>query len=139
MAAFVLTDARIELNAVVLSTGGNRVALTAEAELQEATRFGDTGRRKLAGLKDWSAEIQFFGDEAAGAVMATLYSLWSAGTQHAVKIRQTSAAISTTNPEYQGNGLIESIGPVSGQVGEVAGVAVRYRGSDGLALVRATA
>lgn len=135
MAEFVLTDAFVSVNAVDLSDHARSVTIKYSAELQDATVMGNAGRRKLAGLKDWSCDIEFDQDFASSKVDATLYPL--VGVETAIKIRASkTSAISATNPEYQGNGMLESYSPVAGSVGEVSRTSVTFMGSDGVALVR---
>ena len=50
-----------------------------------------------------------------------------------------TSGIGATNPEYQGNGMLEGYPTVAGSVGETHNASVTFRGSDGLALIRATA
>lgn len=134
MSTFVLTDARIEINSVVLSTFGNSVSLTYEAEAQDDTQFGDLTRSAKGGLKNWSGEIEFFQDYAASAPDVTLFSL--VGSQVAIKLRATSGSISTTNPEYQGTALITSYKPISGSLGEMLKTSVSFTAAG--TLTRAT-
>jgi hypothetical protein len=131
----VLKDAFVSINAVDLSNHVESVTLTYSNDVQEATVMGDAGKRRITGLKDWSAEISFRQDFEAASVEATLWPL--IGVQTAVKIRKSKTdAISATNPEYQGNGMIGSMPLVNGSVGEVHNTSVTVSGSDGTALVR---
>lgn len=136
MASFVLTDARVEINAVNLSPRVKGVTISYSKEIVEATAMGDTGRRRKAGLADWSADIEFYDDEAASQTMATLFGI--VGTEVALKVRATSAAVSATNPEYRGSGMIESLPVLAGDVGAMAMTAIRMVGSDGVAMTRNT-
>ena len=130
MAHFVFTDARVELNAVVLSTHVESVTLEYKSELQDDTNMGNTTRKRLGGLKDWSVSINFRQDFAAALVDATLFPL--VGTTFAVKIRPTTAAISATNPEYQGTGILESYRPIGDTVGNVAAAPVSIQAAGDL-------
>jgi hypothetical protein len=135
MAEFVLTDAFVSVNAVDLSDHVKSVTVKYSAELQDATVMGNAGRRKLAGLKDWSIDVEFDQDFASAKVDATLYSL--VGVETALKVRASkTGAISATNPEFQGNGMLESYSPVAGSIGDVLRTSVTFQGSDGVALIR---
>ena len=131
MASFVLKDARVEINSVVLSTFVRRVRITHEAEAVEDTAMCDNTKTRLPGLKDWSAEVEFNQDYAASAVDATLFSLVGAAA-FAVKFRPTSSAISATNPEYQGNAVLPSYEPFGQSVGELATSTITLLGSGDL-------
>lgn len=134
MATFVFTDGRVELNAVNLSSLTRKVTLTPSADAQESTAMGATYRARLGGLKDWKVEIEFNQDYAASLVDVTLFPLL--GSTFTVKIRPTTGAISTTNPEYQGTGLLTEYTPIDGSVGDLATAKVSIMGAG--TLTRAT-
>lgn len=135
MGVFVFKDARVEINLVVLSQYCTSVKLNYGAAIQETTAFGQDSFTGLAGLKDWSLELELNQDFAAGAVDATLWPLVGAAP-FPVKVRPTSSAISATNPEFSGTGLLESYPPLGGSKGEVAKVSIKITGSG--TLLRAT-
>lgn len=115
MSSYVLTDAKVLVNAVDLSAGGNQVTLASEAEAVEDTAFGDTTKSRLGGLKDWTLDIEFNQDHAASNVDATLFPL--VGTVITVEVRPTSGARSATNPGYNGPALLQSYQPFGAPVG----------------------
>lgn len=133
----VLTDAFVSINAVDLSDHVASVTINEGAELKEATVMGDAGVRRLSGLKDWSMTVTFRQDFDAGKVDATLKPLVG-GAAFAIKVRKSKTdAISATNPEMQGNGLIDGDLPVvAADVGEVHDISVTIVGADGVALIR---
>lgn len=122
MATFVLTDALISINGVDLSDHGNQVTITYEAETQDDTVFGDDTRSNAGGLKNWSCEIQFLQDYAAGEVDATLFGI--VGTAVAWEVRPTSAVRSATNPGYNATGVVQNYQPLGQSVGDLAGATV---------------
>ena len=133
----VLSDAFVQINAVDLSDHVESVAINYSAEIKEARVMGDDGVRRLSGLKDWSMTFTMRQDYDASKVDATLQPLVG-GSSFAVAVRASKTnAISATNPEYQGNGLIDGDLPViAGDVGEVHDAAFTIVGADGVALVR---
>ncbi len=125
------------INAVVLSDHCRSVTITYEAEDIDTTAMGTAGSREhLAGLKGWSAELEFQQDHAAGSVDATLFPLLGAAA-FAVEFRPTSAAVSATNPKFTGNAILLSYSPIAGEVGEYSTTSVPLSGSG--ILTRATA
>jgi hypothetical protein len=137
MTVKVLSDALVVVNAVDLSDHVESVEINDSVNLQEANAMGQTGSRRLAGLRDWEATITFFQDYDAAKVDATLQPL--IGVQTAIRVRESAtSAIGATNPEYQGNGMLESLPAVAGAVDGVHKLSVTFRCSDGVALVRAT-
>lgn len=135
MASFALTNAYVTVNAVDLSAFTRSVTLNVEAEDLEDTAMGDTYRSRIAGLKDWSVDIEWNQDFAASAVDVTVFALL--GTVVAVQVKPVNAAISTTNPQYSGNVLVSEYSPLDGSVGDLATTSVSWPGAG--ALTRATA
>jgi hypothetical protein len=127
MASFAFTDARVEINSVVLSSYVKSVTLNVSADELDDTAMGDTYRSRLGGLKDWSVTIEFNNDFAASAVDVTLWSLL--GTTTTVKVRPTSSAISATNPEYSGSVLVSQLAPAGNTVGDLASTSVTWNGA----------
>lgn len=137
MAIEILRDALVNINAVDLSDHVAQVTVKYSKEIQEAPVMGDTGKRRIVGLADWSADIEFRQDFDASKVDATIWPI--VGTQVALKFRKSKTdAISATNPEYRGNGMIPEYSPVSGGVGETHNTGITVQGSDGVALTRNT-
>ena len=122
MATLAFIDAKITINSVELSDAGNSVNINYEAEVLDETAFGDTTRINKGGLKNWTMEIGFHQDYAASEVDITMFAI--VGTVVAVSILPTSAGASATNPDYNGNGLIQSYTPISGANGELLGATV---------------
>jgi hypothetical protein len=119
MATIVLTDADVNINSVDLSAHVTSVTINYNADEVEDTAMGDTTRSRLAGLIDWSVDVEFNQDYATGAVDATLFSLVGAAA-FACVFKPTSAAVSTSNPSFTGNAILTSYAPVSGSVGDLA-------------------
>lgn len=118
MAAHVLTAARVEIGGTNISQWVRQCELSIERDAPEQTTMGDSTKRVIAGLMSWSVSLTLAQDFAASAVDQTIYNAFSAGTPVTVKIRPTNAAISATNPEYSGSGIITSYNPISGSVGD---------------------
>lgn len=76
MAAFVLINAKIMHDGRDLSGILNQITLNSEAELAESTAFGDTFRKRLAGLFDTSMDMQGWWDSvsATDSADADLFS-----------------------------------------------------------------
>lgn len=135
MAAFVLNNAYLSINTVDLSDHVRQIKVSYQAEMQDKTAMSNTTHARLAGLKDWSIDVEFNQDFAASKVDATLFSLVGAAS-FAIEIRPDSGTVSATNPKYTGNALLESYAPMGQKVGDVA-VANATLKADGT-LTRAT-
>ena len=137
MATFVLTDALIFVGGTEFSDHLKSVELSYSKEVKITTHMGDTGQRRQVGLADWKATCTFYRDFAGGAAALDLLLHTAVTTQTAIRIRTNkTAAISVTNPEYQGNALLEEYPVVGGAVGDMGEVTVTFVGSDGVALIR---
>lgn len=138
MATFALTDARVELNSVDISDHVTSVTLESSAEELDDTAMGDSWHSRIKGLFDWTVNLEFNQDFAvSGGLDATTYALFMSSTNPTIKIRPTSSAISTSNPEYSGTILVSQWTPVGNAVGELATVSVAWPGAG--AMTRATA
>ena len=130
MAAFVFKDAVLVVNSVDLTLFSNSITLNYSAELQDASCFGVDTRINLAGLKDWSIDVTFKQDFAAAAVDATLFPLVGA-VAFPITLKPTSAAISATNPEFQGTAVLGTYNPFGGSVGDLAAATVTFNPGGG--------
>ncbi len=136
MTQFVVTDAKITINAVNLSAWIIEHDLPREQELQDKTAYGATTRTFMPGLLNHSFTITGLQDYAGGGPDATLSALFG-NTGFAINVKSTSAANSATNPEMQGNYVLETYNPMSGKIGERATFSATFKPAG--ALTRATA
>ena len=131
MAEIVLTNAFVEINAVDLSDHVRSITINYAAEIKDKTAMGDTSRSRLAGLKDWSVDIEFNQDYAASEIDVTLFDLVGAAA-FAVEFRPDAGTVAPTNPKYTGNALLESYPPISGNVGDEHTVGITLQGDGDL-------
>lgn len=122
--AIVVTNANVTIGGVDLSSHITKVTLsTSRAEI-ETTTFGNTAKRRVAGLADSSVAIDFNQDFAAAQVEATLYPL--IGSTAAVVVRPNGTATGTANPSYSFNALVTEWMPLDAQVGELATASITW-------------
>ena len=122
--AIVVTNAVVTIGGVDLSSHITKVTLSTSVNELETTTFGNTAKRRVAGLKDSTVAIDFNQDFAAAAVEATLYPL--VGSTTAVVVKPNGTAASSTNPSYTFNALITEWMPLDAQVGELATASVTF-------------
>lgn len=134
MASFVLTDASVTIAGNDISSDVSAVTINYSAEIQDNTVMGDTARGRIGGLLDWSVEIELVQDFANSALDSILFPL--VGTQVTVAIKPTSSATSTSNPDFNGNAILENYPMLGNTVGELATASISLQG-DG-ALTRST-
>ena len=115
MATLVYTNAKIEINGTDLSSHASEVSLNYASEMQDDTAMGDSTRVRKGGLKDWSIDVTWHQDFAAGKVDATLFSL--VGTTVCMDMRPQNICSTVQNPRFSGIGVIETYNPMGGSVG----------------------
>jgi hypothetical protein len=86
--------------------------------------MGDTAHKFAKGLEASTITLDFLNDTAASNVNATLQAAW--GTTVALVIKQTSAAISATNPEFQTTVLVNNTQDVNGAVGDISSQSITF-------------
>lgn len=121
MAQFgILSDQYVLFNSVAFAGRVKSALLTLGKEVIDITVAGNLARVRALGLEDHKLSLALLEDVAAsgaGAVQATLLAAWTAGTPFAVNYRNTSGAISTTNPEFQCTYQVPTV-PIGGQHGQ---------------------
>jgi hypothetical protein len=134
MAAIVLKDASITINAVDLSSLSNNVEIVYEIESVEVTAFGGN-RSFVGGLQNNSVTVEIMQDFAATKTEATIFPL--VGTTTTLVFKPTTSATSATNPTYTITGAyLASHTPISATVGELAMTSLTFTGGT---LVKTTA
>jgi len=125
MAVAVLYDVDVSINAVDLSDHGKRCVVTFNAEMLDHTTFGLDTRRNIAGLKDWSIEVDFEQDYAASNVDATLWALVGA-VAFTVIVKPASGSVSPSNPSFTGLAVLEGHTPINGDTGVIQIITARF-------------
>lgn len=118
MAKVVFTNAHISVGGNDISDHIRSVTLNYSAEEVEDTTMGDDTRTALGGLKNWSLDLEAANDFAASSVDSLMFPL--VGTQVAIIFRPDAGAVSTSNPEYTGTGMLATYNPVGNSVGDLA-------------------
>lgn len=108
----------VTVNGVDLSDHVTAVTINQSFEELDVTKMGDTSRVYTKGLESGSVSISFLNDYATGEVAATLQSRWGLVTD--VKVKPLNQAISSQNPEYQMQVLVNNLTPVAGDVGSIS-------------------
>jgi hypothetical protein len=123
MARLVLTDAYVAYGSSDISDYITSVSLNTTYDVIETTAFGDTARKRVAGLADNSITIEFQADFASGALEQIIYQSQATntlGTTVYMEVRPTSSSVSATNPKYTFNALVSEYPILNGAVGELA-------------------
>ena len=118
----VLFDAFVEINSVDHSDHVTSVSLPMSIAALDAATMGDKTSVKEPGLLDYSLDVGFNNDFAAGGFDALIWALWNGRSKFTVKIRKSKTdARSATNPEYGFTGFASAFGPGAEHGALVAG------------------
>jgi hypothetical protein len=122
--AIVITNANVSIGGVDLSSHITKVTLSTTRAEVETTTFGNTAKRRVAGLADNSVAIDFNQDFAAASVETTLYPL--IGSTATVVVKPNGTATGTANPSYTFSALVTEWMPLDAQVGELAAASITW-------------
>ena len=118
MAIFLSNGVVVTLNSVDLSDHVTSATINRSFDELEVTAMGDTAHKFVKGLEASTITIDFLNDTATGEVLQTLQAAW--GTTVPLTLKQTSAAVSATNPEYQTTVLVNNTTDIAGAVGDIS-------------------
>ena len=137
MSEVILKDAFVSIGGTDLSDQVREVTIQEGHESQDPTTMGQSTRRVKAGLKTWNVSIVFNQDFSANEVDAKLSAVYAADPpEAALIIRPDSGAVSATNPQWSGTGVLLDYTPLDAAVGDLLEAPVTFEaGSD---LTRAT-
>lgn len=119
MAIFLSNGVVATLNSVVLSDHVTSATINRSFDELEVTAMGDTAHKFVKGLEASTITLDFLNDDAAsgaGSVRATLQAAW--GTTVPLTLKQTSGAVSATNPLYSTTILVNNTTDINGAVSE---------------------
>ena len=135
MAVFLNNGVSVTVNSVDLSDHVTAVTINRTFDELEVTAMGDTGHKFVKGLEASSVTIDFLNDTATGEVLQTLQAAW--GTSVTVVIKQTSSAVSATNPSYTMSCLINNTTDVNGSVADIGTQSVTWTVNGAIAVATA--
>ena len=124
MAIFLSNGVVATLNSVVLSDHVTSATINRSFDELEVTAMGDTAHKFVKGLEASTITLDFLSDTAAANVNATLQAAW--GTTVALTLKQTSAAVSATNPLYSTTVLVNNTTDINGAVGDIATQSITF-------------
>jgi hypothetical protein len=86
--------------------------------------MGDTAHKFVKGLEASTIQLDFLSDTAASNVNATLQAAW--GTTVTLTLKQTSAAVSATNPLYSTTVLVNNTTDINGGPADIATQSITF-------------
>lgn len=129
MTELVVDNAYLTINSVNFSDHTRSAQINGTGETQDKTAMGKSARCYLMGLLNAGLAVELNDDLAAGSIDATIYAAYIARVQVAFAYRAVNAAISTTNPEYQGFILVDNY-TIGASVGVIGTKSLTWQVSD---------
>jgi len=124
MAVFLNNGVVLTVNSVDLSDHVTAVTINRNFDELEVTAMGDAGHKFVKGLEASSITIDFLNDTASSETLQTLQAVW--GTSTTITVKQTSAAVSATNPLYTMSCLINGTTDINGSVADLGMQSVTF-------------
>ena len=124
MAVYLSNGVVVTLNSVALSDHVTSATINRSFDELEVTAMGDTAHKFVKGLEASTIMLDFLSDSAAANVNATLQAAW--GTTVALTLKQTSAAVSATNPLYSTTVLVNNTTDINGAVADIATQSITF-------------
>ena len=118
MAIYLSNGVVVTLNSVDLSNHVTSATINRQFTELSVTAMGDTAEKFVKGLENSTITLDFLNDTAASNVNATLQAAW--GTTVTLTLKQTSAAVSATNPEFQTTVLVNNTQDINGAPGDIS-------------------
>ena len=124
MAIYLSNTVQVTLNSVALTDHVTSATINRAFDELEVTAMGDTAHKFVKGLEASTITLDFLSDTAAANVNATLQAAW--GTTVPLTLKQTSAAVSATNPLYSTTILVNNTTDINGAVGDIATQSITF-------------
>ena len=124
MAIYLSNTVQVTLNSVALTDHVTAATINRSFEELNVTAMGDTAVRYVKGLEASTITLDFLSDTAAANVNATLQAAW--GTTVPITLKQTSAAVSATNPLYSTTILVNNTTDINGAVADIATQSITF-------------
>ena len=124
MAIFLNNGVSVTLNSVDLSAYVTAVTINQSFEEISVTAMGDSSMKYAKGLEQSTITLDFLNDNAASTVIPTLRAAY--GTTVTCVIKQTSAAVSASNPSYTASVLVNNLQNVNGAVGDISNQSITF-------------
>jgi len=135
VAVFLNNGVSVTVNSVDLSDHVTAITINRTFDELEVTAMGDSGHKFVKGLEASSVTIDFLNDTATGEVLQTLQAAW--GTNVTVVVKQSSAAVSATNPSYTMTCLVNNTTDINGAVADLSTQSVTWNVSGTIAVATA--
>jgi hypothetical protein len=125
MAKYVVTATNVTLNGTNISDATASATLELSAADVDVTDFGSAGWTKvIGGLKSGTVSLDFHNDYGVGGINTLLNPL--IGSIATVTLMPSGTVVSSTNPRWTAEVLVNSVSPIAGAVGDLATFSVSF-------------
>ena len=124
MAVFLNNGVSVTFNSVDLSAYVTSVTVNQSFDELEVTAMGDTAHKFTKGLEASTITLDFLNDNAATTVIPTLRAAY--GTTVPVVIKQTTGAVSASNPSYSTTVLVNNLQNVNGSPADISSQSITF-------------
>ena len=124
MAIYLSNGVVVTLNSVALSEYVTSATINRSFDELEVTAMGDSAHKFVKGLEASTITLDFLNDNLASKTLATLQAAW--GTTVPLTLKQTSAAVSATNPEYQTTVLVNNTTDINGSPADISSQSITF-------------
>lgn len=121
---YFANDVVFFVGSVDLSTSVKKITVDESVNELDNTTMGATTESRKGGLKKWTVDVEFLQNHTGSSVEQTIRPLL--GTVATISIRPTSGSTSSTNPAFQGSGLVAGFKAFDVSVGDLAVAAARF-------------
>lgn len=102
------------------------VTISYNAAMLDITEMGNSTKVNLAGILEWSVQVNALADPAAsGGLDVLMFPLVGAAAFY-IQIKPDSGSVTTSNPEYYGYVVLSDYSPVSGNHGEAPEISMTF-------------
>jgi hypothetical protein len=126
MAKTILRDVTLSVDGVDLSEHVQQIEFDESWPNVDVTGMGAAFTERLLGIGDASIKVTFFQDFASSEVHDTLQPLAGSNTPFAVVVTPVSGSVSTTNPSFTMQAVLDGYSPVKGKVGDASTMDVTF-------------
>ena len=124
MAIFLNNGVSVVFDSLDISTYVTAVTINQSFEELTVTAMGDSSMKYAKGLETSTITLDFLNDNAASQIISKLRSTF--GTTVVCVIKQTSSAVSATNPSYTASVLVNNTQNVNGAVGDISSQSITF-------------
>jgi len=124
MAIFLNNGVSVTFNSVDLSAYVTAVTVNQSFDELEVTAMGDSAHKFTKGLEASTITLDFLNDNAATTVIPTLRAAY--GTTVPVVIKQTTGAVTASNPSYSTTVLVNNLQNINGSPADISSQSITF-------------